>query len=37
VVVRSAYGQPVLQQTTDITWLSPTAQNLTRLTVPVPA
>jgi hypothetical protein len=37
VVVRSAPGMPVLQQTADITWLSPTAQNLANLTVPIPA
>jgi hypothetical protein len=37
IVIRSAPGQPVLQQTADITWLAPTAQNLDRLTVPIPA
>jgi hypothetical protein len=37
VVVRSARGKPVTQQTADITWLKPTAQNLAKLTVPVPA
>jgi hypothetical protein len=37
IVIRSAPGQPVLQQTADITWLAPTAQNLARLTVPIPA
>ena len=37
VVTRSAFGQPVLQQTADISWLPPTAQNLAELTVPVPA
>ena len=37
VVVRSAPGMPALRQTADITWLRPTAQNLARLTVPVPA
>jgi hypothetical protein len=37
VVVRSAPGTPVLQQTADITWLPPTAQNLAKLTVPIPA
>jgi hypothetical protein len=37
VVIRSAYGQLVLQQTANITWLSPTAQNLAKLTVPIPA
>jgi hypothetical protein len=34
VVVRSAFGD---QQTADITWLPPTAQNLAKLTVPIPA
>ena len=37
VVVRSASGAPAVQQTADITWLSPTAQNLAKLTVPIPA
>jgi hypothetical protein len=37
VVVRSAPGAPVVQQTADITWLPPTAQNLAKLTVPIPA
>jgi hypothetical protein len=37
VVVRSAPGAPVIQQTADITWLPPTAQNLVKLTVPIPA
>jgi hypothetical protein len=37
VVARSAPGTPVLWQTADITWLPPTAQNLARLTVPIPA
>jgi hypothetical protein len=44
VVVRSAFhhalivgDQPVLQLTADITWLRPTAQNLAKLTVPIPA
>ncbi|MGH3288203.1 MAG: hypothetical protein ACRDPD_26560 [Streptosporangiaceae bacterium] len=43
VVVRSASGAsgapgaPAVQQTADITWLSPTAQNLAELTVPIPA
>jgi hypothetical protein len=37
VVVRSAPGKPGFLQTADITWLSPTQQNLARLTVPVPA
>jgi len=36
VVVRSVPGQPVLL-TADISWLPPTAQNLARLTVPIPA
>jgi hypothetical protein len=37
VVVRSANGQPVFRLTADITWLAPTAQNLAKLTVPIPA
>jgi hypothetical protein len=37
VVIRPAFGQPGPWQTADITWLQPTAQNLARLTVPVPA
>jgi hypothetical protein len=37
VVIRSARGTPVLRQTADITWLQPTAQNLAKLAVPVPA
>jgi hypothetical protein len=46
VVVRSASGAagafgaagaPAVQQTADITWLPPTAQNLAKLTVPIPA
>ncbi len=45
VVVRSAGphrgliigDQSILEQTADITWLPPTAQNLAKLTVPVPA
>ena len=37
VVIRSAGGFPVTQQTADITWLPPTAQNLAKLTVPIPA
>jgi hypothetical protein len=37
VVVRSAPGAPDLRQTANITWLPPTAQNLARLTVPIPA
>jgi hypothetical protein len=30
-------GKTVLRQTADITWLPPTAQNLAKLTVPIPA
>jgi hypothetical protein len=37
VVVRSALINAVLQRTADITWLKPTAQNLDKLTVPIPA
>jgi hypothetical protein len=37
MVIRLGRGQPVLQQAADITWLPPTAQNLARLTVPIPA
>ena len=37
VVNRSAPGTPPLQQTANFTWLPPTAQNLAKLTVPVPA
>jgi hypothetical protein len=37
VVVRSASATPGFQQTADFTWLAPTAQNLAKLTVPVPA
>jgi hypothetical protein len=37
VVNRSAPGTPALQQTANFTWLPPTAQNLAKLTVPVPA
>jgi hypothetical protein len=38
VVDRSAPGTPTPhQQTADFTWLPPTAQNLAKLTVPVPA
>ncbi len=37
MVVRSAPGTPALRQTADITWLPPTAQNLAKLTVPIPA
>jgi len=36
VVVRAAPGRPVVL-TAQITWLPPTAQNLARLTVPIPA
>ena len=37
VVIRAAYGKPGPLQTADITWLRPTAQNLARMTVPIPA
>jgi hypothetical protein len=37
VAVRPAPGQPGRWQTADITWLPPTAQNLAKLTVPIPA
>jgi hypothetical protein len=38
VVVRSAPGAPVvLRQTADISWLQPTAENLARLAIPIPA
>ena len=38
VVVRSAARRiRAIQQTADITWLPPTAQNLAKLTVPIPA
>ena len=37
VVVRSASGTPLLWQTADITWLRPTAQDVAKLTVPIPA
>jgi hypothetical protein len=37
VVIRSAPGSPVSQQTADITWLKPIAQNRAGLTVPIPA
>lgn len=37
VAVRPAPGQPGRWQTADITWLAPTAQNLAKLTVPIPA
>jgi hypothetical protein len=30
-------GEPASRQTADISWLAPTAQNLARLTVPIPA
>jgi hypothetical protein len=36
-VVRSVPGTPLFQLTADVTWLPPTAQNLARLTVPIPA
>jgi hypothetical protein len=36
VVVRSP-GGPAFRQTADITWLQPTAQNLAKFTVPIPA
>jgi hypothetical protein len=37
VVVRPAPGTPGPWQTADITWLQPTAANLAKLTVPIPA
>jgi hypothetical protein len=37
VAVRTVLGDLVQRQTANITWLAPTAQNLARLTVPVPA
>jgi hypothetical protein len=37
VVIRPVPGTPGPWQTADITWLPPTAQNLARLTVPIPA
>jgi hypothetical protein len=37
VVTRPTPGTPGPWQTADITWLPPTAQNLARLTVPIPA
>lgn len=37
VVARSRLGVGVLRQTADISWLPPTAQNLARLTVLIPA
>jgi hypothetical protein len=37
VVVRSPPGRPAIRETADITWLPPAAQNLAKLTVPIPA
>jgi hypothetical protein len=37
MIVSSALGFAGVRQTADITWLAPTAQNLTKLTVPIPA
>lgn len=37
VVTRPAPGQPGPWQTAEITWLAPTAQNLAKLAVPIPA
>jgi hypothetical protein len=37
VVIRPAHGKPGPVQTADVTWLRPTAQNLARMTVPIPA
>jgi hypothetical protein len=37
IVVRLTLINAVLQRTADITWLKPTAQNLDKLTVPIPA
>jgi len=37
VVIDPAPGQPGPRQTADITWLPPTAQNLSKLAVPIPA
>jgi len=37
VVIRPAPGQPGPRQTADITWLPATAQNRSKLTVPIPA
>jgi hypothetical protein len=37
VVIRPDPGSPIPWQEADITWLPPTAQNLARLTVPIPA
>ena len=37
VVVRSAPGRPAFRMTANIAWLTPTTQNLAKLTVPIPA
>jgi len=37
VVIRSGAGSPAGQLTADISWLAPTAQNLAKLAVPIPA
>jgi hypothetical protein len=37
VVIRSSLGVPAFRLTADITWLAPTAHNLARLTVHIPA
>ena len=37
VVIRLGRGRAVFQRTADITWLPPTAQNLAKLAVPIPA
>jgi hypothetical protein len=37
VVIRPISGQPGLWQTADVSWLPPTAPNLAKLTVPIPA
>ena len=37
MVVRSGAGQPAFRLTADISWLAPTARNLAKLTVPIPA
>jgi hypothetical protein len=37
VIIRPTPGQPGLRQTADITWLPSAAQNLAKLTVPIPA
>jgi hypothetical protein len=37
VVIRSGAGSAAAQLTADISWLAPTAQNLAKLTVPIPA